>query len=77
MLMNDEMAKEFFERHRGGSGNVILAIAVCDDDRVEDNAIFSTIEKAHDWHDNLNEDWSCVFVPMMVDVPEYGNVAVN
>lgn len=52
---------------------VTVVIAIQGDD--ERTAIFSTPETARAWIDALPEDWNCVCIdPMVVDVPEFGNV---
>ena len=77
-MTDDEMAQKFYAKHRGGSGNVILAIAVSHFDTDDHmNGIFSNIENAESWSEKIGENWSCVFVPMVVDVPEYGNSVEN
>jgi len=74
----DDPAKKFFDRHRGGSGNVILAIAInlINPDE-EDSAVFSSIENAQAWSDQLGDEWSCILVPKVVDIPEYGNILLE
>jgi hypothetical protein len=63
---------DFFARHRGGSGNVILTIAV-NADGDQRHGIHSDIEKARGWSEKLGDDWSCVHSPYVVDEPDYGN----
>jgi hypothetical protein len=63
----------FYDRHRGGSGNVIVVHAYSDDDQI--TGVFSSIETAQAWRDSLDEDeWTCVFAPYVVDEPDFGNV---
>ena len=65
----------FYQRHRGGSGNVVVVFAYSDDDMI--TGIFSSIEKAEAWRDTIGEDFSCVFAPYVVDVPDFGNVVLK
>lgn len=62
-----EGAKKFYQRHRGGSGNVVLAI-IYDEDGDEHFGIFSSIEKAETWR--LRFEGDAVFSPYVVDEPE-------
>lgn len=60
----------------GGPQNVVLAIVTCDGR--ERYGIFSTLDRAHEWADTFDcddeESSGAVFVPYVIDVPEYGNV---
>lgn len=62
----------FYERHRGGSGNVVVVLAYSHG--IERTGIFSSIEKAQEWRDTLGDDWTCIFAPYVVDEPDFGNV---
>ena len=64
----------FYERHRGGSGNVVVVFAYSEFNYDELTGIFSSIEKAHAWRDTLGDEWTCIFAPYVVDEPDYGNV---
>lgn len=66
----------FYAAHAaGGPGNVVVVHVVLKDGG-ERLGIFSTIEKARAWSESLDDDahHGVVFVPYVVDVPEYGNV---
>lgn len=65
----------FWQTHRGGSGPVVVVHAINEDE--ERFAIFSCIENAEAWADELDDDWSCVFAPYVVDEPEFGNATRN
>lgn len=67
----DEATQEFYRRHRGGSGNVILAMVV-DEDGHDHFGVFSTIEKANAWCERF-EGGNSVCAPLVVDEPDYGN----
>lgn len=67
---------EFYALHAaGGSGNVV-AVHAQRKDGGERLGIFSTVERARAWSDSLSDDEyvGSVFVPYVIDVPEYGNV---
>ena len=66
---------EFFARHRGGTGNVVVAWVLKDGER-DQISVFGSIEQANAWANRFNEDdgYVCVFVPFVVDEPDYGNV---
>jgi hypothetical protein len=55
------------------SKEVVLVLAIKGES--ERPAIFSTQEKAQSWVDTLPEDVAAIFVPLVVDVPEFGNEA--
>lgn len=65
---------DYFKDHRGGSGAVVLVIAVNDHDISDrQHAIFGSIEKAMAWRDTLGDDVTVVYSPYVVDEPEFGN----
>lgn len=68
--------QEFYEKHRGGQGAVVLA---CGSHKTEGcvYGIFSTIELANAWADEFDDEWEFAFAPYLVDVPEYGYVSIN
>jgi hypothetical protein len=72
----DQDVKQFYEDHAaGGAGNVVVAHVQFDEG--ERIGIFSSIENAQVWADTFEDNGACngvVFVPYVVDVPEYGNV---
>lgn len=70
-------APEYFKGHRGGSGPVVLVIAVSDHGDGERHGIFGSIETAMAWRDTLGDDWTCIYAPYVVDVPEFGNRTVT
>ena len=67
---------QFFAEHAAGGPSHIVAAMAVKAAGGEDFAVFSTIAKARAWADTLNDDdyRGVVFVPYVVDVPEYGNV---
>lgn len=68
--------EKFYRAHRGGSGNVILVIAI-NDEGERRHGIFGSIEIAQAWRNTLAEDWACVYSPYIVDDPEFGNRVVT
>ncbi|MGE0629771.1 MAG: hypothetical protein AB7O43_18355 [Hyphomicrobiaceae bacterium] len=62
----------FYKVHRGGSGNVIVVYAT-EDMMGEKIGIFGSIETAQEWAYELGEKWHCIFVPYVVDHPDFGN----
>lgn len=73
-MMTDDAAN-FYRNHRGGSGAVVLAIAIDTVTKTERHGIFGTIELANEWSDHLGDDFVCVFSPYIVDDPDWGNEA--
>lgn len=71
----DDIAPFYAAHAAGGPGNVVLARAQRKDggERV---GVFSTLARATAWSDGLSDEeyHGTVFVPYVVDVPEYGNV---
>ncbi len=65
---------EFYRRHRGGSGNVIL-VQVIAFDGDDEFLVFSSIEKAQEFLEVREE--AALIMPRIVDFPDYGNVTVN
>lgn len=65
----------FWQQHRGGSGLIVVVHAITEDE--EQCAVFSCIENAEAWAAGLDEEWSCVFAPYVVDEPEFGNAVRN
>lgn len=81
--MIDAETRTFFDDHAaGGPSNVVIVHFYADgNERV---GVFSTLEAAYRWVDKvrdderLEDDESCaVFVPYIIDVPEYGNIPKN
>jgi len=76
--MSAETARFWADHIAGGPGNVVVALAqpLPGVEHGERIGIFSTIENASAWADTLSEDEfsGVVFVPYVIDVPEYGNV---
>ena len=67
--------EQFYQRHRGGSGAVVVVIAIRDRDGQERTGIFSSIETADEWCRSLGDAVTCLFVPYIVDDPDWGNEA--
>lgn len=62
---------DMYRFHRGGSGAVVLVIALCcGEERI---AVFGSIEMAQAWREGLGDDYSAVFAPAIVDDPDWGN----
>lgn len=76
MSTGDPEINAFYAKHRGGSGNVLIVHAYhpSENDRL---AVFGSIEAAEKWTDSLDDDWSCVICPYVVDEPEFGNASIN
>ena len=64
---------EYFNAHRGGSGQVVTVTAIHDLSEEQRLGIFGSIEKAKAWRDTLGDTWTCVYAPFIVDDPEFGN----
>lgn len=65
---------DFYRKHRGGSGPVILMIVVDDfGDDPDAFHIFGSIEAAHAHRDTLGDNVTCVFSPYIVDDPGWGD----
>ena len=75
MNESDEELDEFYRKHRGGSGSVIIVSAYGDGD--ERQAVFGSVEAAREWSDALGESWSCIFSPYVVDEPDFGNTVAH
>jgi len=73
--MSEEF-NEFYAKHRGGSGAVIVVTAQGPDE-LEVIEVFSNIEAAEAWIATLGEDFICIFSPHIVDEPEWGNKAAH
>lgn len=72
----DETPEQFFARHvAGGPTHVVAAFAERAIDGC-DFAVFSSLALAQAWADGLDDaDYDgVVFVPYVIDVPEFGNV---
>lgn len=76
----DPILQQHYGEHSGGSGKVILA-TVHYPDGEDKTGIFSSLEKAESWRDQLGaefgEDLGALFVPMIVDDPDFGNRKVG
>lgn len=72
-----ERADPFWRHHRGGSGAIVLGTAYGPPTdvvkRQEQTGVFSSIELAQAWSDHLGDEWLCIFVPYIVDDPDWGN----
>lgn len=70
--------RKFWATHaKGGPSHVVMVHVCTADGGILHSAVFSTIDTASRWADRLPDDHeggACLFVPMVVDVPEYGNV---
>jgi hypothetical protein len=66
----DQEARQFYDKHRGGSGAVVLVI-VCGENGNDEYGIFGSIEAAEAWA--LTQDDPVVFSPYIVDDAEWGN----
>jgi hypothetical protein len=66
--------QEFYAKHRGGSGPVVVVTAV-DIWGNERQGIFSSLERAKAWRETLGSDFTCIYAPYVVDAPEWGNEA--
>ncbi len=62
---------KFFEKHLRGGGLVLVEIYW--DDGCS-TAVFSSLQKAREWTKSVGDYRSALFAPIVVDVPEYGNV---
>ncbi len=65
---------DFYKTHRGGTGAVVLVIAINDSTKEHRHGIFGSIETAEAWRDTLGDDVTCVYSPYVVDCPEWGNI---
>jgi hypothetical protein len=69
----------FYDKHRGGSGCVVIVEAQLDTGRLV--AAFSSIEQAEEWTLNVKRDHpdidSVLLIPAIVDVPEFGTATLN
>lgn len=73
--MSDDIDTFYAKHAAGGPSHVVACIAMRKDDNSE-FSVFSTIANARAWADSLSDDdyHGCVFVPYVVDCPEFGNV---
>jgi hypothetical protein len=72
--MTDEETDKFFADHVAhGSTHVVVAHVMLEDG-AERHGVFSSLEKAEAWADEIDEDGDVVFVPYIIDHPEYGNI---
>lgn len=62
---------EFYAKHRGGSGSVIIVMAI--NKNAERMGVFGSIETAQLWALEFGDDWHCIFSPYVVDEPGFGN----
>jgi hypothetical protein len=71
--------REYYEAHFSGSPNNVVVAHVQFDDG-EQIAVFRSMDKANAWADTFENDMRCngvVFVPYVIDVPEFGNIPVS
>lgn len=73
-FLSDE-ARELFEKHRGGEGPVILAMASNGGD--DEFGVFSSIEMVAQWKKSLGRDYGVECIPFIVDHPGYGEGQVS
>lgn len=69
--------EKYFEKHEaGGPTHVVVAKAVGRHGN-DCEGIFSSIANAQAWADTLDDEnfHGVVFVPYVIDVPEFGNIA--
>lgn len=71
------VADDLYGDHRGGSGKVIAAHVIDSARQEETVRVFSSIEKAQAWVSTLPDEGGVVFVPLIVDDPEYGDRKVS
>lgn len=69
----------FFQRHRGGSGAVVVVYVYRDNGGPNEppwrTGIFGSIETAQEWRRAFGDDYTCVIAPYIVDDPDWGNEA--
>lgn len=76
----DAETQAFFKSHTESGASYVVAVYVFDDEGGHVLGLFSTLENAHAWADTFEGEpriTSCLFSPYVVDVPEFGNVAVK
>lgn len=73
-----DSAEAYFAQHvANGADHVVFATAIREDGS-EAHKVFSTLAKAKAWADReCGEDGSAIFVPYIIDVPEFGNVPAS
>jgi|HigsolmetaAR201D_1030396.scaffolds.fasta_scaffold14837_4 hypothetical protein len=72
-----EAVHPFWQKHRGGSGAVVVVFAINEETNEEQVEVFSCIENAEAWGETLGPEWNCVFSPKVVDHPDFGHATVN
>lgn len=72
--MTDE-CHDFFQRHRGGSGAVVVVMAYEGGQGQPTLGIFGSLETAQSWMASLGDRFTSVVVPFIVDDPDWGNEA--
>lgn len=70
---DDEVQRHFAAHAAHGPKHVVFAIVMGEGDEVEETAIFSTLALAREWVNSKPEECSAIFVPKIIDMPEYGN----
>lgn len=75
--MNRRIKKFWAEHKKGGSSHVVMVHVCAPDGGILHSAVFSDVHVAERWAEQLPDDGdigACLFIPVIVDVPEYGNV---
>lgn len=62
-----------FMRQVDKNPNAVVVVTAYAPDGKTTTGVFSTYEKAEAWADELG-DHSTIYVPMIIDFPEWGNV---
>lgn len=68
----------FWKKHQNGHGNVVVAQVYDSAGDIHSLAVFGNIRNAQKWVDTvlgdaLPDQYNCIFIPMIVDIPQYGH----